>query len=805
MQTWPSGTAGPWQGILAADMRVPFPADPGWLEGDLSWEMRLGGGEPSAIHVSSTLGLRAVNASFFPVFHRLGKTRLNPAEFHSPPALDRIYPSWFSLRCEPFEGVQAILSYRAAGSHLLLGRIALSNKTVLPQHLRLDWAGVFAPHGGGESLAVLPLGRGHALAAQSGNLELVVCVTGSAVPGSLPWPSLSISEELYPAAELVVSWAVAALPRREDAFLLAQAGLDLPWEAGLARIELTAQADDLHIHTGDEQWDAVLALAQKAGHDLVMPASGQLPHPAPLLARQPDLGNLSRGDGADLPPLWRGATPLDCLHLSGLLLPSSPKLVQGWVENFLHTQDPSGRVDLRPSPGGQQARLPNQPLLSELALRASPLPSAGPWLAGVYPALLANLRSWLSQGAEIGDCALPRWQSPLQTQLESHPLFDRWHARSLGMDIRWLESPALGSMLVNECQRLGEIARRIAQTGDLPWLEEQAASLRRVVEAAWERKSGLYLYRDCATQRTPTARLLAEMSGSGQKTLNRTLRIPQRLVLQLDLRQEGTRPVRAEISGRGTAGQPLREVFEPSSFAWAPGHARATSQACFQQVEEVMVNGLSPGEGVRLVAAGLNVADISLLLPLWAGIPSAHRAGTLLSRLFATAEEDSSAEGNGMRWLERFGITTYPAGSPEEAIVELPWNQLLIEGMLRYGFVSEAADSYSRLIAAVAGNLRREKQFRRRYAAQSGLGQGELGHLWGIPSPDLFLRIAGIQPLSAREWIISGKNPFPWPITVQYQQTTLIREGDLTKIRFPGREEQTITGTEPLRISCPSP
>ncbi len=789
MLNWSFPADSAWSAVLAADARVPLSEDPGPYQGDLIWELSLAGKEPAALTVHSTLGLRAVSAAFFPVFHRLGINRIDPSDFTSPPRLNQFLPSWIMVHCQPFDGLLTQLEYRAVGAHLLAGRIRIANKTVLPQYLRLDWAGVVNPRDGGDGLAVTPQGLGHALTASSGGLELVACITGSAQPGKLPWPSLSVTDELYPGSELSLFWAVAGLPSREDAFRLAQLGLNRPWEAELARLELTSASEDLIVQTGNQQWDAVLALAQKTAHDLILPTGGSLPQPVPVLARQPDLGAVSRGDGSDFPNQWRGATALDCLTLAGSLLPGSAELVKGWVENFLHTLNLEGQADLRPAPGGQRARLRSQPLLALLAEKASAADVDSAWLQTVYPALKQAFRAWVG---EIENPMRLTWQSPQQTQLDDHPLFDRWSPQSAGMDIKWLVSPALGSMLYQESRALVRLARKLGTAEDIPWLEKRADQIRAMVEACWDRRQSAYTWHDRETMLTPTTHALARGASAQHLDRTRKLRQPQRLILQLELQGEGTRAVQAVLRGLDREGKPVEDIFQPRDFSWAPSLARATTLHCYLEVRSLELTGLAADEQWQLIAPGLNRLDISLFLPLWAGIPDAKRAEKLINILCAEP------------WLRPAGLVTYPeAGPAGESMVELPWNFLIIEGLLKYGRRADAAGILGSALDAVAGNLRVLHQFRRVYDARTGLGRGEKNHLWGLPAVGLLLKVAGIEVRSSREVILQPDFPFDQSITVQYKRVQITRSREKAVVKFPGYPLQEITVLEPVRVTIP--
>jgi hypothetical protein len=49
----------------------------------------------------------------------------------------------------------------------------------------------------------------------------------------------------------------------------------------------------------------------------------------------------------------------------------------------------------------------------------------------------------------------------------------------------------------------------------------------------------------------------------------------------------------------------------------------------------------------------------------------------------------------------------------------------------------------------------------------------------------LFLDTLGVRILSNQRVILGGKNPFPWPVTVQYRGMTITRNATQTLVNFP--------------------
>jgi hypothetical protein len=190
--------------------------------------------------------------------------------------------------------------------------------------------------------------------------------------------------------------------------------------------------------------------------------------------------------------------------------------------------------------------------------------------------------------------------------------------------------------------------------------------------------------------------------------------------------------------------------------------------------------------------------DISLFLPFWAGIPALPRLQALASRTLFAAQ----------RFWKPFGLPTCPSGISRTHLtaadrtmnstcqaVHLPWNALIGQGLLAYGMQTDAARLTARLMSAVIQNLKKQHAFFRAYHAETGEGLGERNPLQGLAPLGLFLETLGVVIQSPTRLTLTGKNPFPWPVTVKYRGLTVTRQAEQTVVVFP--DGQTLTLDDP--------
>jgi hypothetical protein len=184
------------------------------------------------------------------------------------------------------------------------------------------------------------------------------------------------------------------------------------------------------------------------------------------------------------------------------------------------------------------------------------------------------------------------------------------------------------------------------------------------------------------------------------------------------------------------------------------------------------------------------------MLPLWAGVPGVQQAQVMIGRNILNAE----------RFDRPFGIPacpTVPNAEADAAVssVYLPWNQLICEGMLAYGFRQEAARLLAHLMTGVILNLKQKRAFYQRYHAETGLGLGERNAVSGLAPVGLFLQVLGVQVLSSTSVRLEGENPFPWPVTVQYKGLKIVRGLDRTEVRFPNGKSVVVDDPAPCIVS----
>jgi hypothetical protein len=185
--------------------------------------------------------------------------------------------------------------------------------------------------------------------------------------------------------------------------------------------------------------------------------------------------------------------------------------------------------------------------------------------------------------------------------------------------------------------------------------------------------------------------------------------------------------------------------------------------------------------------------DITLFLPLWAGLCSQPQAKRMVEKAWKGP------------FYQPYGppqtITEGKVSGPASLNGVSPlWASFLGEGLLAYGYRKEAAELFTRVMEGITSTLKRYTSFREFYDAGTGQPIGERNHLHGLAPLGLFLKLIGIQKLTQREVILTDFNPFPWPVTVQYLGTSVESRVSEAIVTFSTGESVRVSGPGPHRV-----
>ena len=791
MRDWSLRLGDPLHLTLAADARLTKPDYPN----DHIWEVELGSNDPerSAVGITTTFGSRARSMRLFLRFTEDGNSLTDPNTFASKPSLRRFYPNFLTLDFVPFENLQTTADFWVPESHSVAGRVTLVNKTTTVRNIQLEVCAALA-HLDGQSIIPTQQQLVNILAGQTSGIAPVIFMTGGPKHGPGPHASLILELELGPGATRTISFAEAALDTIPEGFDLARKTAARAWQAELARIEMLDASQTLDIRTGDPEWDATLAFSQKAAHALFM-QSDQLPYPSFVQARHSDHGHSNKGDGTDYPPAWNGQFVLDAYYLASILN-VVPQVAKNLILNFLATQNEDGEVDGKPGIAGQRGRFLAMPILSSMAWKYYQTTQDQDFLSDVFPKLVKFFWSWFSGTHDRNRDGTPEWDHILQTGLEDNPLFDVWNPWSQGMDVSFVHSPSLESMLYREALTLIRIGKKLGKPNEeTALIFAQADKLKESLDTSWNSRISYYSYRDRETGVMTEPKVIAKRKGDGSMRPKFESETPVRLLVEIQTKSPAAKRPEVEISEYFTKSKGETEVIAGHQFQWRTGGLVATTQMTWQRVGRISVVGLEENDKINIKIVDMTGEDITLGLPLWAGALEQQRAYAMIGRNLMTAD----------RFDRPFGMPSMPTVPDKDAeqialSVSLPWNLLLAEGLLAYGFRAEATRLTAHIMNAIIQNLKQNRAFYQRYHAEKGTGIGERNSLTGFAPVGLFMQALGVTIFSGTRVKLEGRNLFPFAVTIKYKGLSIARGQEQTTVTFANGESVIVKDETPCIV-----
>lgn len=764
---------------------------------DQIWQLRAGSGDPPALALETSYGLRSKGMRIFPGFRHQGATRTDPSDFTEGPVVQAHFPNYLRLRCRPFPDLAVLLEYWIPDSKTAAGRITLQNTAASAGLYRLRLHAVLRPGAEGQPMGDSELGGSTVLLGSCGDLQPMVFMSGPAQAEQIAHPALFIDRELKPGEILPVVWVETGLSDPRQGLEQARAISKQSWDAEIARIEL-ANAGMVDIDSGNQAWDMALARSQTVALGSLMTGTHSLPHTSFVLARGPDHGYSVRQTGRDHPDSWSGQDIFATLYLGWQLLPAAPEAVKDIVRNHLHGQAASGEIDAKPGLAGQRAKLLAPPLLAGLAWDVYRQTGDRGFLREVYPPLGEFVESWFNRRHDRDADGAPEWENPIQTGYPESPVFSSWLQSSAGLNPASVESPDLLAYLYHECQSLAAMAAVLGRTEDLGEIGAKSSGLRRALDRSWSETTHSFRPLDRDLHVALDGEELGRDHGSFQLNVNRKFDPMVRLSLRIIGPEAEARQAHVTVHGRGPKGQFRTERIESSDIGWFWETGCATSSNIFASINRVEVVGLSDQFETRVSLADHGREDIGSLLPLWSGAVQGDRAVDLIEGALASPRFDMAG---GIPACSSQDPGYAPTENPEASGVRMLWNSMLGEGLLAAGNRRAAADLATRLLNNCSNTLQMDGVLRPWYSPEGSGGFGEPDSVEGLAPLRLFLNCLGVQLLSP--WIVELRhsNPFDEPVTIRWKGLMVRRptEGPTTVI-FPDGHEVEISGEDAQRV-----
>jgi hypothetical protein len=625
------------------------------------------------------------------------------------------------------------------------------------------------------------------------DLAPLIFITGGARVDQSIYPSLIVECSLAEGETKTILWAHAGLGDNVASFEAARAAVAIPWDAEIAKLDLSNQSM-IDIETGDPDWDAAFLFTQKVAVGAYVGPTKFLQQPSFVLSRTADRGYSASGDGSDYSLHWDGQSALHAYAHLPQLISMAPELAKGVIRNFLAVQNPFGFVDWKPGLGGQRNGCLSVPLLASLSWMIFEHTDDRAFLEETFEGLLSFIEAWFDEKQDRDGDGFPEWDHTVQMGYEDCPTFTPWKMWGQGLDISTVESPDLAAYLVRECQSLIKIAKALEMEEPIELLKEHVDRLSKAVEETWDNKASSYRYVDRDTHIAGKGKVLGSGEGEFVLQVDRKFDQPVRILIRSQGDEALSHAAQVFIHGRGKRGRHRVERLRERHFHWFWGIGSATSEKTYVEIERIEIRGLSGAFATDISLADHTREDAGLLLPLWAGIPGRERAERLIER--TVLDEKRFYRANGIANCSALDPAYQAAREEGAAGIDMLRNTMLGEALLEYGYLEEAADLVQRLMGAVTTVLKSDGAFRESYDPDDFRSSGEKDHLSGLAPLSLFLKTLGIQLISQNKLVVRGKNPFPWPVKVRWRGLLIECLEGVTTVEFTDGSTIEITGED---------
>lgn len=746
--------------ILAADLRCGEVTP----DNDQIWELTTTRGEPPAVALQTTYGMRALGMRVFPRFLQNKIPISDPRAFFSRPLVEFSAPSLVSLNYKPISAIDINQKVSVPNSQTLVGQITLTNATEKTVTLGMEWVVQLNSLVSGSPMSPVQISVNTVLQGQSQHLFPVFFLTGGPQANISAYPSLGIDLVFAPHTTRQFTWALATLESIEASFFNARKYCSYSLVNEHVKLQMLQKHQTIAFEFEGTNWGDLLHQSQIKTFQVLLPPFYDFNHSSYTINRLPDQGFIQNVNGIDSGSVWGIQNTQELWELNHLLLPARPDLVKEMLQNFLDQQAGDGAIDAKISWKKSPVGLLAVPLVSSLVLALNPYLNDKEWLSQVYPALVRSIQVWFKPEHDIDEDGFPEWQYLSQTGIMEAVGFAPEIRNKLEILVRAAEWPSLAALLWHECQCLIKIAKWLDDDTDMEWLQTRAKRLHDLVEECWNEKKGSYSFRDKTTHSSDKGKVLHTFRQNGSVILDLPQSIPRRIYVQVTTKDECIRPIECQL--KAVCEKHGIDIFlTGKAFRWNDGCGTAVSEEVLSDIKQITITGLKKGDQAIVGFPDFSFKDPSFMIPLWTGI--------------LTTEQAEKTVSQGSEYLKKTGL-----GLP--LFLKIMW----IEGLGKYGFRELAVKFYQEwFLDVLKGERNNEYDV---MTLQKDLSNAPLDEL--LPLTPL-LRLLGIQKFTEYELIHNDFNEFFPKVNVQYKQVMVTL--DTAKIKVFNLNGETITLHDP--------
>jgi hypothetical protein len=741
-------------------------------EHDHIWEMVLENTNYAPFYLQTTYRLQAVSMRLFINLFENNHQLLTEDQFTLAPHVTDYAPGFLRIKTIVRDTLIVKMDFFIPESEVVIGDFRIENQDNHPLDLQVVLAAVLVPMDKGIPTHPEKEGGHQIITGHSGKLFPVLFMGSGPTAISNPYPALSLSLNIPEGQNKQINWSLASKDSHTASFTKAQSIIKTNWKSNAKNQLMYHKSRLIKITSGNSDWDEAFTLAQTIALTHLLCSTENDQTCFFERSRLPDTQYN--------PDKINNLTILETMQLSQVLLPSNTDKLVDQLKGYFTRIDEKGMLRSKLNPSQFIRSYQEPPLLAQLYLNCYEISQDLDLLQSAFPQLCKVVESWLGTLDKQDQLFRPVWQNLEQLQLETGLFsFDDLSDEGRGMDLQKAISPALASMLLSELNALEKIAVILKDEAQQIWCKNLATSFKKTLELCWVESRQTFGYIDVESLLSPTQELFFTTNVQKEIWLGRTFSQPQRLVFHLFANDDKTRASIIRFVGKDSYGTPLVEEVKSSQIRWILRKAHVTSQNLFRELERITIDGLGQNDQFSIETIDLSQEDITCMLPIWSGGIQMDHYETLLESMLNPLIKDHDS-GIPETWQS---LNALPDSLP--IYINILWNTLIIEGLVKMGAVEQAQILFSNMMATIIHGLKTYKGFFNLFEQETLRPSGERNNIAGLPPLRLFLELAGIKIFNPDRIAIWGCNPFPSPIQVDWQGLSIRREGTSTTITFP--------------------
>ena len=759
---------------------------------DHVWKLRLETSDPHPFTLSTTYGLRAKSMRLFPNFILDNQRISKPTDFSQPPRMTAYTPSFAKIEAVHQDNLAFCFSCYLPEPDILVGYIKIENLGDALVDLTTQLAVNLTPMGNGQPSHPEKSGSNYFLAGKLESLEPVLFMTCGPKGITNPFPALSVQINIQPTESQEISWVLVSKETKTVSLEKAKKIIASDWLKNALDHSMSSASQTIQVKTGDPGWDKAFYLAQVHARTHLVRCQEGKPELDFIRSRLPDQSSLlETGDHNS-----EKITNLELNHLSQLLLPANVDEMASLVRNKLSRF--KNRINSQNNGRDQIKKKSTNPcpMLGSITLEIYEISKDQDFLTQVFPDLYEIFYLWTEDHISVFKGEGISWDTPDRLHCEAGLfIFNLWESYGKGLDIKRVESPALYALLYREAKALYKIARILGESSKQRFFSRWQKDLFKRLEGCWRDEQAIYGYQDLQSHASPSRQLYFPSPVKDKIVLNKHFTEHQRLQIHLTAADEHTRACVVRINGLSPQGEHIQETYRSIDILWVLRRAHLTTENLFSEITSIEFEGLKESDQFILETADYSQHDITCLLPLWAGAGNEiHRQK--IASVWLDPQDPDFAHGIPELWQSQ-----QPLPDEVPVRVNVLWNTLIIEGLLKQSQVEKAAALFSNLMTSIIRGLKKYDGFFPFFDSQTGQPAGQYNDITGFPPLGLFLQIAGIKLFSPNQVALWGHNPFPWPIEVYWQGLYIHRDKLRTKINFPNGETYHHESGKPVLLT----